>query len=72
MFGRSDAGKLVLVSVAEGAETVHYLGQFGPDSYATQAPTDPPELYLETVWPADRNGNVAEEGFCPIFCVRSG
>ena len=61
MFGRSDEGRLVLLTVDEGGVPVYFLGEFGDQSYATQAPTDPPELYLEKVWPSDRDGNVSQD-----------
>ncbi len=60
VFGRQD-GTYLLLSLAEDGETKHYLGKYGPNSYATQAPTDPAELFLEEVWPSDETGVVDAE-----------
>jgi hypothetical protein len=61
MFGRSDEGQLVLITTSEDGRPVHFLGKFGRNSYATQAPTDPPEIYLQEAWPANRDGIVTRE-----------
>jgi Family of unknown function (DUF6338) len=60
VFGREN-GAYVLLTVAEDGEARHFLGQYGEESYATQAPTHPEEIYLERVWPADANGIVDAE-----------
>ncbi|MGA8744547.1 MAG: DUF6338 family protein [Solirubrobacterales bacterium] len=57
VFGRQD-GAYILLTVAEDGKAKHFLGKYGPGSYATQAPTEPAEIYLERAWPADRNGIV--------------
>lgn len=36
------------------------LGKYGKHSWASQSPADP-DLYLQEVWPADENGQVAED-----------
>ncbi len=60
VFGRQE-GTFLLVTVAEDDGVKHFLGKYGPDSWATQAPTQPPELYLEEAWPADEVGFVDQE-----------
>jgi hypothetical protein len=60
VFGRQD-GTYLLLSLGEDGETKHFLGKYGPNSYATQAPTDPAELFLEEVWPSDEAGLVDAE-----------
>jgi hypothetical protein len=60
VFGRQE-GTFLLVTVAEEDGVKHFLGKYGPDSWATQAPTQPPELYLEEAWPADEEGFVDQE-----------
>jgi len=60
VFGRQE-GTFLLVTVAEDDGVKHFLGKYGPDSWATQAPTQPPELYLEEAWPADEEGFVDQE-----------
>jgi len=60
VFGRQE-GTFLLVTVAEDNGVKHFLGKYGPDSWATQAPTQPPELYLEEAWPADEEGFVDQE-----------
>jgi hypothetical protein len=57
VFGRAN-GAYVLLTVEEDGEARHFLGQYGRGSYATQAPTQPEEIYLERVWPADAEGIV--------------
>jgi hypothetical protein len=60
VFGRQE-GTFLLVTVPEEDGVKHFLGKYGKDSWATQAPTQPPELYLEEAWPADEEGFVDEE-----------
>jgi len=60
VFGRQD-GTYLLLSLGEDGKTKHFLGKYGPNSYATQAPTDPAELFLEEVWPSDETGVVDAE-----------
>ncbi|HET9197715.1 MAG TPA: DUF6338 family protein [Solirubrobacterales bacterium] len=60
VFGRQE-GTFLLVTVAEDDGVKHFLGKYGPDSWATQAPTQPPELYLEEAWAADEEGFVDQE-----------
>lgn len=59
VFGRQD-GAYILLTMAEDGKAKYFLGKYGRDSYATQAPTDPAEIFLERAWPADRDGTVDE------------
>lgn len=38
------------------------IGKYGTHSWASQSPADP-DLYLQEVWPADEDGQVAEDVF---------
>ena len=56
----------MLVTVPEEDGVKHFLGKYGKDSWATQAPTQPPEIYLEEAWPADEEGVVEEEALTRV------
>jgi Family of unknown function (DUF6338) len=58
-FGRQE-GTYLLLTVADKDGIRHLLGKYGRHSWATQAPTQPAELYIEEVWPADKDGIVDE------------
>jgi Family of unknown function (DUF6338) len=60
VFGRQE-GTFLLITVPEEDGVKHFLGKYGQASWATQAPTQPPELYLEEAWPADEEGFVDQE-----------
>ncbi|MFN8164129.1 MAG: DUF6338 family protein [Solirubrobacterales bacterium] len=57
VFGRQK-GTYLLFTVAEESGTRHFLAKYGPASWASQAPTQPQEIYVEEVWPADIDGIV--------------
>ncbi|HEX4306721.1 MAG TPA: DUF6338 family protein [Solirubrobacterales bacterium] len=59
LFGRQD-GAYLLLTVTEDGGAKHFLGKYGEESYATQAPTHPEEIYLERAWPADADGIVEQ------------
>ena len=65
VFGRQE-GTFLLVTVPEEDGVKHFLGKYGKDSWATQAPTQPPEIYLEEAWPADEEGVVEEEALTRV------
>lgn len=65
VFGRQE-GTFLLVTVPEEDGVKHFLGKYGKDSWATQAPTQPPEIYLEEAWPADEEGVVDEEALTRV------
>lgn len=65
VFGRQE-GTFLLVTVPEEDGVKHFLGKYGKDSWATQAPTQPPEIYLEETWPADEEGVVEEEALTRV------
>lgn len=60
IFSRRDSAYL-LFTVSEDGQARHILAKYGKDSWATQAPTRPQEVYVEEVWPADPNGVVDRE-----------
>ena len=51
--------RIVLRDPAEGGPA-SILGKFGKRSWASQSPAEP-DLYLQEVWPADRDGQVSED-----------
>jgi Family of unknown function (DUF6338) len=59
VFGRQQGTYLILTVIEDGTPR-HFLGKYGEESWATQAPTQPAELYLQEVWPADADGVVDE------------
>lgn len=58
LFGRR-GGAYLLLTMAEGDATRHFLAKYGKRSWASQAPTRPQELYVEEVWPASSSGVVS-------------
>ncbi len=59
VFGR-EKGTYLLFTVAEAGESRQLLAKYGTESWASQAPARPQEIYVEEVWPADANGKVDE------------
>lgn len=60
LFSRQ-TGSYLLLTVSEGGEARYFLAKYGRRSWASQAPTRPPDLYVEKAWPADASGTVDEE-----------
>lgn len=60
VFGRWQ-GTYLILTVAADSGPRHFLAKYGGNSWASQAPTRPQEIYVEEVWPADANGMVDEE-----------
>lgn len=59
VFGRRQ-GTYLLITVSGEDGPHHLLAKYGPRSWASQAPTQPPQIYVEEVWPADASGVVDE------------
>lgn len=60
-FSRHDAAWIrVFVKDAPAAGPNALLGKYGKGSWASQSPAEP-DLYLQDVWPLDREGYVTEE-----------
>lgn len=53
--------RVYVLSPQQGQPAV-LLGKYGTSSWAAQAPAQP-DLYLQEVWPADADGQVAEDAF---------
>lgn len=60
LFGRRE-GTYLLLTVSEDGRPKHLLAKYGQQSWASQAPTRPQEIYVEQIWPADENGMVDED-----------
>jgi hypothetical protein len=59
VFGRSQ-GTYLLITVIGDDGPQYLLAKYGTESWASQAPTHPPQIYVEEVWPADAEGLVDE------------
>ncbi|HEX9968079.1 MAG TPA: DUF6338 family protein [Solirubrobacterales bacterium] len=57
VFGSQD-GAYLLLTLAGDDSSRHFLAKYGQESWASQAPTRPQELYVEEIWPADAAGVV--------------
>jgi hypothetical protein len=57
LFSRQQQAFLLL-TVSDDSRGRHFLAKYGRDSWATQSPTRPQEIYVEKVWPADAHGVV--------------
>jgi len=57
VFGR-EQGTYLLFTLAQEGGAQHVLAKYGRESWASQAPTRPQEIYVEEVWPADADGMV--------------
>jgi hypothetical protein len=60
VFGRRE-GTYLLFTVSDAVGQRYFLAKYGKNSWASQAPTRPPEIYVEEVWPADADGVVDEQ-----------
>jgi Family of unknown function (DUF6338) len=60
VFG-TRGGAYLLLTVSEDGQAHHFLAKYGLHSWASQAPTQPQEIYVERVWPADAEGLVDRE-----------
>lgn len=60
VFGR-EQGTYLLFTLAQEDGPVHLLAKYGRQSWASQAPTRPQEIYVEEVWPADADGMVEQK-----------
>ena len=63
MFSRHNGAwiRVYFKDPAEGRAPA-MIGKYGTHSWASQSPADP-DLYLQEVWPADADGQVAEDVF---------
>jgi hypothetical protein len=60
VFGRQK-GTYLLLTVANDNGISYLLAKYGKKSWASQAPTQPQEIYVEEVWPADVDGIITPE-----------
>jgi hypothetical protein len=54
-------GTYLLITVGGEDGSEHLLAKYGTESWASQAPTHPQQIYVEEVWPADAQGIVDAE-----------
>jgi hypothetical protein len=60
VFGAREGTYLLFTLAREGGPE-HLLAKYGKESWASQAPTRPQEIYVEEVWPADADGMVDQK-----------